>query len=117
MRGHGSPHARIDLTDCCASGWALTEFYSVYNRSQENRGICVYRREAKNVWSSSALSALSRPPSTCGRWLRRGSASTFSTLPAAPVLGAVAPYRTRGTLASPAAPALNAHGSSLTYIT
>ena len=45
------------------------------------------RRAAKNATSGAAHSSASSPPSTSGRWLRRGSASTSSTLPAAPALG------------------------------
>ena len=45
------------------------------------------RREAKNARSRSAPSSASRPPATSGRWLRRGSASMSSTLPAAPAFG------------------------------
>ena len=49
------------------------------------------RRAAKKSVSSSAHSAASTPPSTAGRWLRRGSASTSSTLPAAPAFGSAVP--------------------------
>ena len=45
------------------------------------------RREAKNARSRSAPSSASSPPATSGRWLSRGSASTSSTLPAAPAFG------------------------------
>ena len=45
------------------------------------------RRGAKKALSSSAHSAASRPPATSGRWFRRGSPSTSSTLPQAPAFG------------------------------
>ena len=45
------------------------------------------RRDAKKARSSSAPSSASSPPATSGRWLSRGSASTSSTLPAAPAFG------------------------------
>ena len=49
------------------------------------------RREAKKSTSSAAHCSRSRPPSTCGRWLKRGSASTSITLPAAPAFGSAVP--------------------------
>ena len=49
------------------------------------------RRALKNARRSSAHSGASRPPATSGRWLRRGSASTSSTLPAAPAFGSAVP--------------------------
>ena len=45
------------------------------------------RRAAKKARSRSPASSASSPPATSGRWLRRGSASTSSTLPAAPAFG------------------------------
>ena len=49
------------------------------------------RREAKKSTSSAAHSARSSPPSTAGRWLKRRSPSTSSTLPAAPAFGSAVP--------------------------
>ena len=49
------------------------------------------RFDAKNARSSAAHSSASSPPVTSGRWLRRGSARTSSTLPAAPALGSAVP--------------------------
>jgi len=53
------------------------------------------RRDAKNERSSSPHSSRSGPASTSGRWLRRSSASTSSTLPQAPAFGSSAPKTTR----------------------
>ncbi len=49
------------------------------------------RRSAKNSVRSCFERSASRPAATWGRWLRRGSPSTSSTLPAAPALGSGAP--------------------------
>ncbi len=45
------------------------------------------RREAKNARRCAAASSASTPPSTSGRWLSAGCASTSRTLPAAPAFG------------------------------
>ncbi len=50
-----------------------------------------HRREAKKSVSSAAHSSRSSPPATAGRWLKRRSPSTSSTLPAAPALGSAVP--------------------------
>ena len=49
------------------------------------------RRVPKKSVSSAAHSSASSPPSSSGRWLRRGCARTSSTLPAAPAFGSVVP--------------------------
>ena len=49
------------------------------------------RRAAKKSSSSPAHSGASTPPTTSGRWLRRGSARMSRTEPAAPALGSAVP--------------------------
>ena len=49
------------------------------------------RRAAKKLTSRAAHSSRRSPPSTTGRWLKRGSESTSITLPAAPAFGSVVP--------------------------
>ena len=68
------------------------------HRAQAQRGgerghgfMLADRRELKKSTSSAPDSSPSRPLSTCGRWLKRGSASTSMTLPAAPAFGSAAP--------------------------
>ncbi len=49
------------------------------------------RRAAKKSSSSAAHSSRSTPPVTAGRWLKRGSARTSMTEPAAPAFGSAVP--------------------------
>src|SRR5690242_14948987 len=90
---------------CHLSGGAINTLDDVVGSSPPQR------REAKKARKRSAQSPASSPDSTWGRWLSRGSASTFSTDPAAPALGSVVPNTTRGTRARTIAPAHIAQGS------
>ena len=71
-----------------AGGSQAAQPYPVIYSERLSRG---YRRALKKASSRAAASSASRPPSTWGRWFRRGSPRMSITLPAAPAFGSGAP--------------------------
>jgi hypothetical protein len=81
------PHSTA-LPPLRGDGRRLDDLLARGRRGRRGRS---YRREAKNSLSSSPHSCARRPPATSGRWFKRGSPSTSSTLPQAPAFGSAAP--------------------------